>query len=178
MEKIKGSIYRYDGKLESDKTSLVLVHPWYEEFGNRFKIFKELESTSNSLFSSESYKNNLANLLNNSSDRNIFLFEENVMAEESCKRIYNMTGRSRGIYAIKTKEGSPSPFEDSWENVMNFMEQFSNDVDIAGGYVNNFKIEGNPPSVIRAYSACAGTVYEEFKKRGFKPSLVEGCCFC
>ena len=174
MKEIQQDIYRYDGELRSDRTPLVLVHPWYDEdTGNEFKVYKEpLGPFSFLSFRRRDYLKNLRRLLRKSSDRNIFLFEEAEEAEKSSERVYDLTGDTKGIYIIKTRLGNPVPLTSTWQDVIGYIGKFSRDseVDVAGGYVNEY-LTGD-------YYGCAGTTYEKFKARGIKPSFVKGCCFC
>jgi hypothetical protein len=174
MEKISESIYRYDGKLESDKKPLVLVHPWFEEGKHRFKVYLENPTPFSSLhFRRNSYQKNLIDLLRKSADRNIFLFEEYGIAEKNCNRVSNLTKKTQGIYTIKTHSANPLPLNNLWGDVIEFIKEFSNEVDIAGGYLD---LETRPKSK-KDFNGCAGIVYEKLKENGIKPYFVKGCCF-
>ena len=174
MKKIQNGIYRFDGEIESNKTPLVLVHPWYEEKRNKFEIFREREKHLQMIPIEENhYLTNLNNLLQKCPNRNIFLFEEYASVEKSCKRISDISGRSKGIHAIETSEGCSFPYKSSWDDVTNFIGQFSKDIAIAGGYVYERQWASQ-----KFYCGCAGGVYEKFKEKEFRPKFIEGCCFC
>jgi len=171
MKKIQEGIYQYGAELKnpSDR-SLVLVHPWYGEGINNLRAWNIFDYSSYSLHSSEdSYLYNLYNLLYKSSDRNLFLFEEKPKrnVEKTCKRIIGLRKSDIGIYAICTKSDDPTPSRSTWESVLDFIYNFSNKIDVAGGYVWGEKNN----------QGCAGHVYMRLKDNNFDVRLVDSCCF-
>jgi hypothetical protein len=170
MIEIETDICRYDGELESDEIPLILVHPWYGG-GSRFKIFRTNEPPRLPL-RKKSYPENLSALLCESLDRNVFLFEEDPLVEETLKRINDISGKKRGLYAIGTQRATSTPKEATWSNVVRFMKEFSDEMEVAGGYVME---RSDQPD--RDYAGCAGRVYHELQMREVKPRFVEGCCF-
>jgi len=178
MIKVQEGIYRYDGELNSSKTPLVIVHPWYGENvgGNQFKIFGTDFSIKEILNQTKShYLQNLENLLRDSADRNIFLFEEEKNLEINSENIIKIREDGKGFYIIPTKWGSPTPSQSNWDDTIEFIGAFNKKIDIAGGYV--WESPHNKRNTRRHYTGCAGGTYDQFLQRNYKPRFVDGCCF-
>lgn len=185
MQEIEKGIYRYNGELCScNDNPLILVHPWYNKGNQKFKIHKQNIPY---ILRARGYLRNLENLLKKSSERNVVLFEEIILAnnvpeskkffksellenlENSLKRIINLRGEG-GLYGISTYKGSPKPFFNSWESALKFIKSLSNNVELSGGYLNRSRHYDS-------YTGCAGVVYEKLLKDNFKVKLAKSCCF-
>jgi len=59
MIKATEGVYRYDEELFSNEVSLVLVHPWYNEKENKFKLFNTNRRLFNFPSSREAYLKNI-----------------------------------------------------------------------------------------------------------------------
>lgn len=162
MEEVIKGIYRYAGELKSREKPLVLVHPWYRN-GNPWG-FRKIGIHSDF---GGSYLSNLVHLLENSGDRNIFLFEEMGMYDDTLEDIISYRKDERGLYCIPTKLTEPYPFAISLNEASKYIKGFSNNIDIAGGKFDDENLE----------YGCAGTVSRKLRYLGVNANLVSGCCF-
>lgn len=168
MEEIKKGIFRYEKTLDSVEKPLILVHPWYSDRNNKFKVsYGEV---------GEGYLKNLEKLLKMSKNRNIFLFEESSHFEDSYKgaienisKISDLRKNSDGIYFLRTNYNNPIPSVASWRDVALVLKNISDKFDIAGGYYWN-----NPHVFSRG---CMGYAKYELRENGIKSDAVPGCCF-
>lgn len=185
MKEIDKGIYRYNGELGScNDNPLILVHPWYDEGTQEFKVYKQKVPY---VLRARGYLKNLENLLKKSSEREIVLFEgipfndtqlqlrefsqEELLKDfiDSWKRIISLRG-NKGLYGIITFKKDPQPFFKSWESALKFIKSLSNNVELSGGYLSKSPYYGS-------YEGCAGVVYGKLLKDKFKVKLAKGCCF-
>jgi len=170
MEEVAKGIYLYrDELVRPAGRPIIGVHLWYKQFSHRFRLFPV-----NGADPRGDYFSNLSDFFKSSSSRNIFLFEERGFCGgipvSVAKEISEIRGDTRGVYIVPTISGESRPVSRLWDGACGFVKNFSDSVDVAGGYTRiNAKNE---------ISGCVGGLLEEFGKRGIKSSLIEGCCFC
>ena len=186
MQEIHKGVYRCNGELNTcNNEPLIVVHPWYNEKTNTFEIHDE-KNISYSL-RIRGYLKNLKRLLENSSKRNVVLFEGNPLTnlekdlekfselellktlENSWKRIINLRG-DRGLYGLVTYKDGPKPLFKSWKSTFRLIKSLSSTVELSGGSLGKTCYKN-------CYDGCAGLVYEKLLKNNFKVKLAKGCCF-
>lgn len=159
MIEVQKGIYRMDGELEkvSDR-SLVLVHPWYDEGHNSFRLY---EGTG-------SYKDNLDKLIELSFVRNLILFEEIDICGKTFKKVRSIRKSQKGLYIVPTIKGDPFPKYSSWQVVLNFLKSVDTEFNLAGGYLTNGS---------NGLGGCAGHFGNILIFNAIRVKFLKDCCF-
>ncbi len=162
MKKVFDGIYRLDGELIVPRQRLlVLVHQWFEiEMGGKYVPY----------FGSGDYLRKLDVVLHKSWSREIFLFEalRESMVADTFRRITGLRG-TKGLHTIFTNEGGMEVIEGSTEGVMDYLAEYSDGFDLAGGYLWGGKND--------EFSGCAGYAHKHLRKRNAQVNILGDCCF-
>jgi hypothetical protein len=159
MFRVINGVYRLDGELDNKvKPSLIVVHPYWNADQNSFRLYGGRGN----------YLENLAALLADSFNRDIFLFEEDCSWYKINRQIVELRGNESGFYVIPTIPGSPKPFYSNWEDIIKFLASFGEKSEICGGY---FYREG------KIFEGCAGYTFQKLRDFGLKPKAIKNCLF-
>lgn len=144
---------------------LVLVHPFFCRYCADYFCVED--------GSGGSYLSNLDNLVKDSKDRNIFVFETQNAMKNTIQKVSDSSGLD-GKYFITTlgreNYAEATPRFSSWEPVRSFLSNFGDDFLFAGGFVGFGPFHDE-------LAGCLGDAYHSLKTRKLNGQFVLASCY-